>query len=388
MNKASMYNAKERRNSFDREAVQLLSTIASTQQREAEGLCQTGLQAFTSGSIETAIASLEQAIKLGASDKQGRYVLAASYYNRDEFDKCIPILKPLLADETPPPGADELLARAYIKILVKQGSAFGQSLQDEITLACAKYCEENPDAYPNTVSILERANELEPDALTHVKGLLAIAVKEEHWTEGCTYGARLSIVQHDADSIAHYAICLCKAMDSSDEAVEVYRTQLRNHPEDSEIRLRCAQAFMTRRQLGEAETLLRNGVTADPNDLRVRYHLALVLMMSGRIQDCIGELQQVLRTEGFDSYRSKEEIYVLQARCFVRMGMLEAAMKQYLLAGRSEKNLDDLYDLALKFEAAGDARNARACWEDVYATDIRFKDVATRICSAPFVTST
>jgi hypothetical protein len=105
-------------------------------------------------------------------------------------------------------------------------------------------------------------------------------------------------------------------------------------------------------------------------------------MMSGQIQDCIGELQQVLRTEGFESYRSKEEIYVLLARCFVRLGMLEAAMKQFLLAGRSEKHLDDLYELGLRFEEARDGRNARACWEEVYATDIRFKDVATRIGSA------
>ncbi|MFY9854665.1 MAG: hypothetical protein WAK26_12390, partial [Terracidiphilus sp.] len=85
---------------------------------------------------------------------------------------------------------------------------------------------------------------------------------------------------------------------------------------------------------------------------------------------------------GFESYRSKEEIYVLLARCFVRLGMLEAAMKQYLLAGRSEKHLDDLYELGLRFEEAGDGRNARACWEEVYATDIRFRDVATRVGSA------
>lgn len=397
INKASIYNAKERRNSFDREAVQLLSTIASTQQREAENLYQIGLQAFASGSFETAITSLEPAIKLGASDKQGRYVLAASYYNRDEFDKCIPILKALVEEQAPPAGTAELLTRAYVQrgistvdqldFVINQGTGFSQSLQDEITLACAKYCEGNPSAYPNTVSILERANELEPSAPIHVLGLLRDAMRGEDWARGCTYGARLSIEQHDADSIALYAICLCKAMDNSDEAVEVYRAQLRNHPEDSEIRLRCAQTFMAHRQFGEAETLLRDGVIVDSNDLRLRYHLALVLMMSGRIQDCVGELQKILRTEGFELYRSKEEIYVLLARCFVRMGMLEAAMKQYLLAGRSEKHLEDLYDLGLKFEAAEDARNARACWEEVYATDIRFKDVAARICSSTIATS-
>jgi hypothetical protein len=115
------------------------------------------------------------------------------------------------------------------------------------------------------------------------------------------------------------------------------------------------------------------------NELRVRYHLALVYRMSGRVQDCIAEPQQVLRTEGFESYRSKEDIYILLARCFVQQGMLEAAMKQYLLVGRSGKYLDDFYDLGTKFESGGDQRNARACWEEVYATDVRYRDVATKI---------
>lgn len=390
--KASTLNAREKRTSFEGEAVDLLSALASEQKKEAESVYQAGLQAFGFESYETAITKMEQAIRLGASDRQGKYVLAASYYNRDQFDKCIPILKALVEDHAAPVGAAELLARAYVHkgvsaidqldFMVKQGTAFSQSLQDEIALACAKYCEEQADTSPNAVVAIERASQLEPNALTHVKALIAIAVKQENWPQGRGYGARLPIGQHDAGSIALYALCLKKAMDNSNEAVQVFRAQLGNHPEDSEIRLRCVEVFMAQKEFDQAENLLRDGVTEDPTDLRVRYHLALVYMMSGQIQDCIGELQQVLRTEGFESYRSKEEIYVLLARCFVRLGMLEAAMKQFLLAGRSEKHLDDLCELGLRFEEARDGRNARACWEEVYATDIRFKDVATRIGSA------
>jgi hypothetical protein len=53
---------------------------------------------------------MEQAIKLGASDRQGRYVLAASYSHRKQFDKCVPILEALVEDQEPPEGAAELLA--------------------------------------------------------------------------------------------------------------------------------------------------------------------------------------------------------------------------------------------------------------------------------------
>lgn len=92
--------------------------------------------------------------------------------------------------------------------------------------------------------------------------------------------------------------------------------------------------------------------------------------------------------QAYCCFRSPMADQALLARCFVRLGMLESAMKQYFLAGRSDRYLEDLYDLGLKFEAAGDRRNARACWEEVYATDIRFKDVRARICSSPYPEST
>jgi hypothetical protein len=62
--------------------------------------------------------------------------------------------------------------------------------------------------------------------------------------------------------------------------------------------------------------------------------------------------------------------------------MFEAALKQYLLAGRSQENTDELYKLGELFEARGDFKSARACWEEIYATDVRFRDVSAKITAA------
>jgi tetratricopeptide (TPR) repeat protein len=387
--KASGLNAKEKRISYERQATELLSSIAQSQQKEADACYSSGMEAFTSGSFKDAASAFERAYKTGRIDGQNMFMWVSSLYNQGELERCIPTLKGLMDGENPPDGTSELLARVYLRkglssteqvsFLLRNQRQYSRSLQIDITLSCAKFCELNCCFFSEAIPLYDLANKLEPATLAHLKALLECAVRDEKWQEGKAYGARLPLDKLDAESISLYARCLCNLMDISTSAVEAYQRCLQHQPGDTDFRLRCVQAFISQKQLSVAERLLENGVAVDGNNCRIRYHLALVHMMVGRIQDCIGELQNVLRMTDFESYRSKEEIYILLARCFVRMGMLEAAMKQFLLAGRGEKHLDDLYGLGLKFEGIGDQRNARACWEEVYATDIRFKDVATRI---------
>lgn len=387
--KSSGLNAKEKRISYESQATNLLSSVAESQQKEANAYYSSGMQAFASGSFKDAESAFERAYKTGRIDGQNMFMWVASLYNQGELDRCIPTLKGLIDGDKPPDGASELLARVYLRkglssieqvsFLLKNQLQYGRSLQIDITLTCARFCELNCCFFAEAIPLYDLANKLEPETLAHLKALLECAVRGGKWQEGKAYGSRLSLDKLDHESISLYARCLCNLMDISTSAVEVYQRCLENQPDDTDVRLRCAQAFISQKQLSVAEKLLENGIAVDDNNLRIRYHLALVHMLVGRFQDCIGELQNVLRMKNFESYRSKEEIYILLARCFVRIGMLEAAMKQYILAGRSEGHLNDLYDLGLKFKENGDHRNARACWEEIYATDIRYKDVAAML---------
>jgi hypothetical protein len=216
------------------------------------------------------ITNLEGAIKLGLNDDQTKYALAASYYNRDEFDKCVPILMALVLSGSAPSGARELLVRSWpplgvnslneVSDLLQQRSTFPQPLQDEISLGCARYCEEHPGSYADSVAVIEHANKLEPRNVIQIKALLEAMVAEQNWVQGRVYGARLPLEVHSPESIALYARCLCNAMDISRESVEVYCQYLRLHPQDSDVRLRCAQAYISQKQLDDADAILRMGI--------------------------------------------------------------------------------------------------------------------------------
>jgi tetratricopeptide (TPR) repeat protein len=83
--------------------------------------------------------------------------------------------------------------------------------------------------------------------------------------------------------------------------------------------------------------------------------------------------------ENFSTYKSKEDIFRLLGKCFVKKGMLKAAFKQYLQADRSADTLDLLYELGQIFEDQSDSESAKGCWEEIYAVDVRYKNISEKI---------
>jgi len=194
---------------------------------------------------------------------------------------------------------------------------------------------------------------------------------------------RISIDEHCSAGLTVYAQTLYRAADSSEAAIPVYRQYLIAHPRDADIRLQLARALMLKGSVVEAVETYQVGVFLDPRDIRLRYHLALALKMEDETEAAMAELQNIMRTDGFDSYRSRDDISRLLSKCFIEKNMLEAAMKQLLATVRSPDTLEALYELGNSFEASGDHSNARACWEEVYAVDVKFRDVSQRLsCSS------
>lgn len=66
-------------------------------------------------------------------------------------------------------------------------------------------------------------------------------------------------------------------------------------------------------------------------------------------------------------------------KCLSEKGLLEAALRQYQQADKGEETLEALYELGMRFEAKGALREARQCWEAIYAVDVAFRDVASRV---------
>lgn len=150
-------------------------------------------------------------------------------------------------------------------------------------------------------------------------------------------------------------------------------------PENVENSLYLANLSLERRDIGFAEAVIRKSLELNAADIRVRYHLAVVLRMSGRIQECLAELQQLLRVPESDSYRSHDDVRLLMAKCLMESNVDDAAVRQLQGMVRTSAVLDLLYDLGLKYSAADKQEKARECWADIYGIDVRYKDVAMRI---------
>jgi hypothetical protein len=93
----------------------------------------------------------------------------------------------------------------------------------------------------------------------------------------------------------------------------------------------------------------------------------------------LAELQELLRIPESGTYRSQDDVRILMAKCLMESEVYDGAVSQMQGMIRTKAVLDLLYDLGLKYSAAGKIEKARECWADIYAVDVRFRDVSSRI---------
>ncbi|HHV61968.1 MAG TPA: tetratricopeptide repeat protein [Firmicutes bacterium] len=382
-------------NELKKQAIALFESTTGAQLEAATQAESKGMEAVRSGRFADALSHLEDAVQLGKTNPYTRFMLAVSYYNAGQYASAIPIFEELNhAQESSQEYRNlalvpELLARSYMgagisneeqtRYLLDFMGKSGPKLRNAIVMNLAKHFEET-HAYDDTAkSIILEAIELDPKAPVHRGAIAELLLARNDAHLAYEYCHSLSVEEHNDYSIKQYARVLTALNEYGEQAIQVYERHLASEPLDTDSRLRLAQAYIRQRQFAMAIQTYRVGLEHDPDNIQLRYHLALTNMVANRLDDAIAELQAIMRIEDFESYKSKDDILRLLGRCFAKKGMLETALKLYLQANRSEETLDLLYDLGKEFERAGDNRNARTCWEEIFATDVRFRDVALKI---------
>ncbi len=162
-------------------------------------------------------------------------------------------------------------------------------------------------------------------------------------------------------------------------------TQIRVRQYDAEIARRRAVGDEAGAQAVEKEKAefvfndAEDRVRRYPNDLQFRYEYGVLLFERGRYLEAIEQFQQSQR----NPQRRTRSLYYL-ARCFEAKGQYDLAAEQLEkaaseIAVMDETKKDILYELSLIYEKLGRPEKAVELLKEIYATDVRYKDVAERI---------
>lgn len=116
-----------------------------------------------------------------------------------------------------------------------------------------------------------------------------------------------------------------------------------------------------------------------PNDLQIRFELGELYFKAGKIKEAMGEFQ---KAQNNPNKRVQALSYLGQ--CFAKQGIyplavrnLETALKEKLTLDEEKKEI--IYALGSVFEKMGKAKEAIDQFQEIYAVDIGYKDVAAKV---------
>ena len=123
----------------------------------------------------------------------------------------------------------------------------------------------------------------------------------------------------------------------------------------------------------------RELVTRYPNDLQFRFELGVLFVERGQTTEAIEEFQLAQR----NPQRRTRALFYL-AICFKQKGQYDIALEQLEksleeLGPMDDTKKDVVYEMGLLHEAMGHPEKAIERFKEIYAVDIRFKDVAQRM---------
>ncbi|MEM4248558.1 MAG: tetratricopeptide repeat protein, partial [Candidatus Nanoarchaeia archaeon] len=123
-------------------------------------------------------------------------------------------------------------------------------------------------------------------------------------------------------------------------------------------------------------------VNAYPNDLQLRYELALAYWEKGDVDNA---LQQFQLSQKNPQRRLSSLVYL--GRCFSEKGQYDLAVEQFTKAidemlAMDNQKMDALYHLGLTYEKLGKTAEALDSFKKIYQANVKFRDVAERINKA------
>ncbi|MFA6567817.1 MAG: DUF6584 family protein [Victivallales bacterium] len=120
-------------------------------------------------------------------------------------------------------------------------------------------------------------------------------------------------------------------------------------------------------------------VNSYPNDLQLRYELALVYFELGDFENALGQFQLSQKNP---QRRLASIVYLGQ--CFHEKKQYDIAIEEYTKAisemiSMDRQKMDALYFLGMTYEETDNIEKAVECFKQIYRANIKFRDVSDRI---------
>jgi len=336
-----------------------------------------------------ALKAVENAKNRGFNGFEFDMLRAKSLYELGRFDEAASTLEQIVEARESAYEVAQMLALSY----VKAGHSDAYSLEKLENLICGLGVPERIDLLTCLVRSVRETGRYDsvyatvirlaladmPNDLNTICAAAEYARADGNLEQVIAHLRKLPLDQHSSESLALWATSLAALNRMDSEAEMVYSRYLQGNPSDAVVRVVLGNILVREKRHEEADRLYQAGIELDSSGARLWYNLALTRMQAGRYEDAIGTLQAFMKTDSWESYRSKGDVHRIMGMCMMRQGTLSQALKQFQMADRSVQTLDRLYELAGMFELQGDLKSARACYDEVYAEDVTYKDVAAKI---------
>ena len=286
---------------------------------------------------------------------------------------------------------NELKARCYVHIgnlkweeinfLTAVCESLKTRLKHEVAQTVIRWWLDAPTIQEQIEALITIVSRERPRVMDYQVALARYRLLQGRTNEALAVCGSIPESEHTEASLGIYSEILRGRGERSPMAFACLERFWAARPGHIENSLYLAKLCLERKDVGFAEGIIRRGLALAPDEPRLRYHLALVLRLAGRTQECLAELQELLRIPDSATYRSHDDVRLLMAKCLMESSVYDAAARQLQGMTRTSAVLDLLYELGTKYSAAGKYEKARECWEDIYAVDVRYKDVASRIQS-------
>lgn len=321
---------------FDK-AQAMYAKLESDRDARAAALAGLGKVALATHQYKTAVADLEEALKLSPGSTRLRQPLAMAYRelgdramaerNLGQFDPGG--MEPGVAD----PMAEALDEKvAASRTLVRRGQRFGRAgrfdLAEPAFRAAVQADPNNADAVAN----------------------LGISLANLGRLEEAQQRLAQSLSMDDSNALAHFSLGVVLDRQGQDQlAMGQYRQALDRDPSNLQARVYLADAKMRLGHADEAATLYRQALERAPDSLRTRLSLAMANVRGGHYGEARKILEAALRLQpgNPDVINSLARILATAPQAGVRDGPRALQLAKALFESTRDPDIGQTYAMAL-----------------------------------------